>query len=228
MLLHILRRWRASAGTLCSWIKTWRTAYLPVSFAFRCPHPGTMFLLDYRRCIHLLRSNAELRMSMVLKPTRNQLRWHFTLRRLMLRSTNIQIIPVIPIVQIVTNQDTLLWDVGQKGVEPKRKDRAKRRNNRKRRTMRQRGRIKRKGRTEWMRLYTTTQMTNPEGQTPRTWQLLSLPICNSQRQLHYLYMQGHINILETSADSRHYCEYSKERTETWHPWKRWYSCYLLN
>src|ERR1700676_3320997 len=63
----------------------------------------------------------------------------------MLRGTNIQIIPVIPIVQIVTNQDTLLWDVGQKGVEPKRKDRAKRRNNRKRRTMRQRGRIKKKG-----------------------------------------------------------------------------------
>ena len=51
----------------------------------------------------------------------------------MRRGTNIQIIQVIPTVQIVTNQDTGSADVGQKGVEPKEKDHVKERDRRKRR-----------------------------------------------------------------------------------------------
>ena len=109
-------------------------AYLAVSFAFRCPHHGIMYSLDYHRCTLQPKSSAGLRMNSALKLIRNQSRWHFAPRRLMRRGTNIQIIQVIPTVQIVTNQDTGSADVGQKGVELKEKDRTKEGDRRKRRT----------------------------------------------------------------------------------------------
>src|SRR5882762_10307229 len=122
-------------------------AYLPVSFAFRCPQPGTMFSQDYHRCIHPRKSNVELKTNTALKPIRNRSRWHFALRRPTRKGTNTQITPVIPTVQIVTNRDIGLADVGQKVAAPKGKDHARKKDSRKRRMTQRIRRKRRRGRT---------------------------------------------------------------------------------
>ena len=128
-----------------------------------------MFSLDYHRCIHPPRSNAELRMNTVLKPTRNWSQWHFALCRLALRGMNIQIIPVIPIVQIVTNQDTGSADVGQKVVELKGKDHAKRRDSRKGTMQRIRIRRSRRRTMQMKQLKTTIQIMNHAHRIQHIW-----------------------------------------------------------
>src|ERR1700720_1650405 len=114
------------------------TASLRASFASQCPRPGIMYSPVYPRLILLPKWSAELRTNMALKLTRNLSQWHIVPRRPMgnCMNTHTHITLVIPTVRTVTNRDTGLRDVGQKGVEPKVKDRAKRRDKRRRATRR--------------------------------------------------------------------------------------------